>query len=399
MRKAVQLGMVLVMAALAAWPAAAQESRIYREGEYWVQVITGTVPAAKNLKIVADSGSVQLSGGPRSNVSYTVKKKFYGATLEIAARRQLEMFRISAYQKGEWTVVAGKREGDYGRMSVEFTVNAPRDLALAKIQTEGGSVGVNNIAGKVVANTSGGSISLDEIGGTVIAETAGGSIHVGKVGGDVKLETAGGGINVTSSGGEIIATTAGGSIAVGKSARTARLETLGGSINVKECGGELHATTAGGSVEAGDVHGSATLETSGGSIRVGGARGVVRASTHGGGMKLMSLTTGVEARTAAGPITAEFITRPGQFTPSFLETSMGDIVVYLPPDLPVNVRAIIDNSFGHKIRSEFSEVKVSSEGGQWGPREVWAEGAINGGGPLLKIHTTQGNIELRKGRK
>jgi len=49
--------------------------------------------------------------------------------------------------------------------------------------------------------------------------------------------------------------------------------------------------------------------------------------------------------------------------------------------------------------TDFPEVKVTSEGGEWGPREIYGQGAINGGGPLLKIHTTAGNIELRRGKR
>ena len=54
---------------------------------------------------------------------------------------------------------------------------------------------------------------------------------------------------------------------------------------------------------------------------------------------------------------------------------------------------------GHKITSDFPELKITSEGGSWGPKEVYASGQLNGGGPLLKISTTLGNIELRKGSK
>jgi hypothetical protein len=31
-----------------------------------------------------------------------------------------------------------------------------------------------------------------------------------------------------------------------------------------------------------------------------------------------------------------------------------------------------------------------------GPREFYAEGNLNGGGPLLHVHTTAGNIEIKR---
>jgi len=37
-------------------------------------------------------------------------------------------------------------------------------------------------------------------------------------------------------------------------------------------------------------------------------------------------------------------------------------------------------------------------GGQWGPKTVTAEGNLNGGGPLLKVRTTTGDITIRPSR-
>jgi len=186
---------------------------------------------------------------------------------------------------------------------------------------------------------------------------------------------------------------------VGSSTQSAYLSTAGGSIQVKRCDGDLRAATAGGSVEVGDVGGGAILETFGGSIRLTSAKGVVRATTSGGGIRLTGLTHGVTAKTAAGPIYAEFTAGNGSFTESYLETSVGDVIVYLPPNLPVTVRATIDAALGHKLVTDFPAVNVTQEGGDWGPREIYGQGAINGGGPLLKIHTTAGNIELRRGKR
>jgi hypothetical protein len=80
---------------------------------------------------------------------------------------------------------------------------------------------------------------------------------------------------------------------------------------------------------------------------------------------------------------------------SALETSAGDITVYLANNLPITIRASIDVANGHTIRSEFNDIRVSSEGGTWpGPRTVTAEGQLNGGGPVLKVRTSSGNINF-----
>jgi hypothetical protein len=79
-----------------------------------------------------------------------------------------------------------------------------------------------------------------------------------------------------------------------------------------------------------------------------------------------------------------------------LETTAGDITVYIADNVPVSVRAAIELASGHTIHSDFSDIHVSSEGGDYGPRTVTAEGQLNGGGPVLKVRTNSGNINFRK---
>jgi DUF4097 and DUF4098 domain-containing protein YvlB len=393
-----QLAVLLV--ALAAWaaPLAAGDGQVIRSGNGWMEVVTGTLPSVHNLKVSAHYGSVSVHGGSGEGITYTVRKRLNSGS-ESYARHQFELFSVRAFQKGDNAVLEAECAGTE-RLSVDITVNVPRELSLAKIETHGGSVEVAGIAGRVEAETAGGNIHVNDIGGALRAETSGGSIDVGNVGGDVKLETAGGGISIRSVNGKVWAETAGGGIELDSAAQSVYLSTAGGGIRVKKCDGDLRASTAGGSVEVGDVGGGASLETSGGSIRLASAKGMVRASTSGGGIRLMGLTHGVTARTAAGPIYAEFIGGKGNFSESSLETSVGDVIVYLPSDLPVTIRANIDAATGHRMISDFAEVKVAQEGAEWGgPHEIYGQGAINGGGPSLKIRTTAGNIELRRGKR
>ena len=126
------------------------------------------------------------------------------------------------------------------------------------------------------------------------------------------------------------------------------------------------------------------------------AKGWVKANTASGPIRLTNISRGVVAETAAGPIEVEITAGRGQFTTSQLETAVGDIVIYLPSDLGVTVKAGIEVANGHGIISDFPGLKITSEGGQYGPREVYAEGNLNGGGPVLKVHTTNGNITFRK---
>jgi DUF4097 and DUF4098 domain-containing protein YvlB len=370
-------------------------TRIYREGSNWVQEMTGSITPAKAVKFHSALGSVKVRGGSQPTITYTIQKKLYRAMSEEAAKREFALLNVEVYRKGPEVVYFNADwDGGYARrMSADFSLNVPQETALLKIDTMGGSVDVKNISGKVAAETAGGSISVDDIGGNVYAETQGGSINVGDVNGSAQLETAGGSISIGSVAGTIAASTSGGSVQVGSGKQNITIETAGGSITVKECNGHLVATTAGGSIDVGNVGGKASMETAGGGIRLSSAKGVVKAVTAGGGIRMTQLTSGVYAETQAGGIEAEIVAGRGQFTDSHLETSFGDIVVYLPSDLAVTIKAGIELAQGHNIyAADFKGIRVTSEGGQYSPKTIYGEGNLNGGGPVLKVHTMNGNI-------
>jgi len=156
------------------------------------------------------------------------------------------------------------------------------------------------------------------------------------------------------------------------------LQTAGGSIQVMKCDGKIKAETGGGNIELNDIAGAAEIETGGGSIHIGPARG------------------GVRAETGAGAIMAKLASGGAPFTDSKLETQMGDIIVFVPEGLGMNVRAAVESARSYGIRSEFGELKITRPSATIGPREFYAEGSLNGGGPLLHVHTTAGNIEIKR---
>jgi DUF4097 and DUF4098 domain-containing protein YvlB len=386
----------LVAALLLILPlAAAQETRVYREGGNWAREITGTLAAAKNLRIKVDMGAVRVAGGSQSGISYVIRNHV-STSSEDQARREFDSYKISAYVRGDtaW-IVADWQGGRPHRFSGEFTVNVPRDMEAVKLETDGGSVSTTGIVGRVDAQSGGGSLHLDDIGGAINAETGGGSIDVGTTGGDLSLHTGGGSIKVLSSKGKINAESGGGSVVVVSGLQGAVLETGGGSIEVERCAGHVRATTGGGSIDLGDIGGAAEIETGGGSIRLASAKGPVRAETGGGSIELNGVPS-AHAETGAGGIVAKFVSSSGERTDSMLQTSAGDITVYLAANLNLTVRAAIEVANGHSIRSDFPEIRVTTEGGDYGPKTVTAEGNLNGGGPVLKVRATTGNISFRR---
>ena len=132
-----------------------------------------------------------------------------------------------------------------------------------------------------------------------------------------------------------------------------KAETAGGDVVVGGATGQVQARTAGGQIQIGPTGGSVRAETAGGSIRLQGARGRVVAETAGGSIDLLKVESAVRASTAAGRILAEFNCTKKSFGPSQLETSMGDVYVYLPTDMPLTIDAAIDTAAGRRIQSDF----------------------------------------------
>ena len=380
------LGALAMLAPLAL----AQEAQISHENGAWSQATSGTLAAARNLRIKLDMGSVVLHGGEQSGISYVVHTRSYSS--EQDARHQVGSFKINSYVKGDTAWIEAVWQGGRPRkFSGEFVINLPRNTDWVKIETGGGGVEAKGISGHVSIQSGGGRIRVDDVGGEVDVETGGDSIDVGTVGGDVKLQTGGGNISIGSVKGNIHAETGGGNVLVLSGEQSAVVEAGAGNVEIRRCLGKVKASTGGGSINLGDIGGPADISTGGGSIHLTSAKGRVGANTGAGTVELYGVPS-ARVETGAGGITVKLINTGAAQNDSMLETSTGDITVYIAADVALSVRASIELGNGHHIRSDFPDIHIASEGNQWEPKTLNAEGKLNGGGPVLKVRTTTGDI-------
>lgn len=391
------VGLVCALAMFAQLQARAQDSQISREGGAWSQAQSGTLAAARNVKVKLDMGSVVLHGGDQQAISFALRARSYSSEQE--ARRQFGSFKINSYVKGDTAWIVGEWQGGRPRkFSGEFVINVPRNTDAVRIETGGGSVEATGISGRVDIESGGGKIHVDDVGGFVGVETGGDSIDIGTVGGDLKLETGGGNILIHSVKGNIHAETGGGNVVVLSGEQTAIVEAGGGNVEIKRCLGKVKASTGGGSITLGDIGGTAEIDTGGGSIHLTSAKGRVGANSGAGSIELYGVPS-ARVETGAGGITVKFVNTGGDRGDSLLETSAGDILVYIAADLALSVRASVDLGNGHHITSDFPDIHIASEGDKWGPRTLSAEGKLNGGGPVLKVRTTTGDICFRRAKQ
>jgi DUF4097 and DUF4098 domain-containing protein YvlB len=395
LKRALQIVGPALAVALLASLAAAQETHISREGGAWAQEISGSLAGVKNLRVKVDTGSVVVHGGQQQGINYVAHIRF-GTSSEEEARHQFEEYKVTAYVKGDTAWIVGDWQGRRAprHCSSEFSINVPREMTLVKLETAGGSVDAMHLGGSVQAETGGGPIHMDDIGGGLTAETGGDSITLGTINGDATVRTGGGAINVYQANGKLVADTGGGSIDIRSCTQGANIQTGGNSIRVHHCNGKVKASTGGGNIELGDIEGPVDVNTGGGSIRLSSAKGYVYAETGGGGIELDGVPS-AKADTGAGGITVKLVNTGAERHDSDLETSVGDITVYIAPDVALNVWASVDMGSGHHIMSDFPDIHIQSQG-DWGAKSYSAEGKLNGGGPTLKVHTSSGNISFRR---
>jgi hypothetical protein len=176
--------------------------------------------------------------------------------------------------------------------------------------------------------------------------------------------------------GGVVASTGGGNVNIGSVSRAISVRTGGGSIDVKQCAGNVNAVTGGGI------------------IRVSSADGPVTASSTAGALQLFGLAHGANLQTGGGGIVAEFL--GADFAASSVQTRNGDILVYLGTSLKATVQAEVEMAGGHHVRSDFPEIVVTNPSVQSASRAIRAEGKLNGGGPLLRVRATNGDIQFRR---
>ncbi|MDZ7262327.1 MAG: DUF4097 family beta strand repeat-containing protein [candidate division KSB1 bacterium] len=404
--------------------AEAQET-LRREGRYYVGEITKSFKVKKGglLRIASIQGDVQVTAWDKDEVLVHEIRKMDVFT-EGEAKEAMRQAEISYRQVGNTIEIGGET---FHREWIKsfFDVKLPTDFNL-DIDTRGGDLTVIDLGGSAELKTSGGDISLTNISGEVQAKTSGGDIEVKGAKKRLDLKTSGGDLELSDLEGPVYAKTSGGDIELICSKDLADLSTSGGSIRLSQVGGQVKAHTSGGDIlvdgttgpievhtsggdiELRNIKGKAEAQTSGGDIDVRRVEGGIDAATSGGDIDLKGINGYIEAATSGGDIEAEMtLTDFSKDHHVNMRSSGGDLTLYLPAKLPATIEAVIQISDrgweDYNIYSDFP-LTYSENGGKekdrerrsrWG-RLIRSHGDINGGGDLIHLETTNGNIRIKK---
>jgi hypothetical protein len=375
----------------AASVAAQSELGITREGADWVRIVRGMIDSHSDRLRVETTGNVTLRGAATRPSSYTLTMRVRaGGAREAEAL--LDRVSVKTGTEGGWTYIEVTPPRQVTG-NLELTVTGPRGLRQVRAETRGGNVQASDWDGDLEAQSAGGSIAADRIRGASELRTAGGDIQVGNVSGPLRCFSGGGGIRVENAGAEARLDTAGGDIFVHQAGGPVQASTGGGNIRVESARSTVAARTAGGLIQVQQADGPVTAESSGGAIQVNSANGV-RCESAGGAIRLRNVAGAVHAFANSGSILAELVSGHS-LADSVLSTNAGDITVLIPSNLALTVQAVNESGGSGRINSDFPQVRPRA-GGFPGAGPMVAEGALNGGGPMLRVNVTGGTIYLRR---
>lgn len=346
---------------------------------------TFSVKRGGSLTVRTDVGDIAVVGWAKEEV-----------TVRVTGLESRDLTSLSITRTGQ--MVSVEFDPPSTTSSPRFTINVPSEFAI-DLETAGGDLSVDGqLRGTLNGTTAGGDITLGALGGELTFRTAGGDISAGAIEGSVTLKSAGGDLRTQTVTGTAVLSTAGGDIIAGNVGKDLTAKTAGGKIAAGEVGGTVSAATAGGEIDLSAVTGGAVLKTAGGSIRVGRAQGTLEAKTAGGDLELRGVAGSVRAETAGGDILVDLVS--GTHGNSRLSSAAGDVSLYIPAGEKLTVEARIRGSGGFwnegsafTIRSDFDTDMYEKDEVKG---EVRATITINGGGPVLRIESAFGNIDIKK---
>lgn len=161
------------------------------------------------------------------------------------------------------------------------------------------------------------------------------------------------------------------------------LNTPSGNISVDGITGKSNARTSAGNIDINNIVGPVKVYTSAGNLRFGKVKGPILGRSSAGNITLSNCQGSVDTKTSAGNINVDMATQPQHEWN--LQTSAGNIVFTLISNLAAEIDAKTSvGSISTDFLVEGTEI-----------RKKRLRGTIKGGGKLLKLRTSAGNIRLK----
>jgi Toastrack DUF4097 len=165
-----------------------------------------------------------------------------------------------------------------------------------------------------------------------------------------------------------------------------KVGTGNGEVIIDRAGADVSASTGNGRVTVGQTEGRVDVSTGSGEVQVDGANGPVNVTTGNGRVFVTTAKGAVNATTGNGDIDVRIKSMPVEGDMRF-NSGSGSIRVMLP----ATYNGRIDASSGNGNLSSDFDISIV---GRLDSHHI--RGTIGSGGPLMRLSTGNGTIELRK---
>lgn len=209
-----------------------------------------------------------------------------------------------------------------------------------------------------------------------------------------RYQTNLGDVRVSQVDGDVDIFTGSGKVQLGMVTGSAKVISKGGPLHFGEILGRVDASTVAGDILIDTMRSGGTLHTKGGTIRVLYTSGPTQIVSSGGDIIVRQTKAPLRAETTSGDITVT-IDRNSKSETIDATTFKGNIVVYLNRKLAADIDATIltDRPDDHSILSDLPGLAISKS--QQGTKtRIRATGKINGGGQLITLQASGGDIRI-----
>ncbi len=383
-----------------------------------------TVDSEGSLTLKAEIGSVQVDSWTNDEVKIHIEKRMNARREQRARSAFDEVDVVLSRQDNDVHVrVIDKKKSIFlrnlrNRVSVKVTVRVPEPYAL-DLSTVDGSIVIKNTKGPVTARAVDGGIEIGSADSQVNAGTTDGNIEIADLTGSITARTVDGDIEVDSTKGHVKASTTDGDIEIHNTRGSVIANAVDGSVDIRHVTGDVIARTTDGDVEIHSTQGAVTAKSVDGRIETRATEGDVDASTLKGDIDLYGTKGYVKAQAVRGSISLDVARTnsdtdragPGPQnidqdpdTRFLLETTEGDVTIYLPEDLAASIEAegssgglLLSRLWRDEVGRVYSDFGLNqSEWGVFFYRQSEASGDINGGGNRIRLQTHSGNIYIKE---
>ena len=181
-------------------------------------------------------------------------------------------------------------------------------------------------------------------------------------------------------------TSSNGSITIEYAGKINKLNTSNGAIKVIKCIGEITTSTSNGSITVDGLNGSVDANTSNGKILIENITGIAQANTSNGSIQIFNVAEVGFAKTSNGSIKAQISFLSNDIT---IKSSNGSINVYLDEELNADIKASTSNGLIKLHDLSLLTDMISKN---------YVHGQLGNGGALLKLSTSNANINIFNNR-